>query len=287
MTTITVLSPAKVNLTLEVLGKRPDRYHEIRSIMQPVDLFDEVKIDVLDGTGIDIQTKGLKIPRGNRNLAWKAADIFIKESGLRAKVSIFIKKVIPAGAGLGGGSSNAAGVLVGLNKITKKLSQHDLNTLAPKIGADVAFFLGCRSALAEGIGEKITTIKDLPLFHYILINPEFEISTRDIYKQWDKLQTGATKRDDIGETIALFRKGEFPLRNDLEQPAIVLYPEIKILKELLLSLGIEATSMTGSGPTVFAVFREETEGLEIYNYLKTSTKYRVFYVKGLAGWHRL
>lgn len=287
MTMITLLSPAKVNLTLEVLGKRPDGYHEIRSIMQPVDLFDEVKIDLLDGTGIAIETKGPKIPRGNRNLAWKAADIYIKESGIRARVNIFIKKVIPAGAGLGGGSSNAAAVLVGLNKITKKLSQHDLDILSPKIGADVALFIGCRSAMAEGIGEKITTMKELPLFHYILINPGFEVSTRDIYNQWDKLQTGATRLGDIGETIALFRKGEFPLRNDLEQAATDLYPEIKTLKELLFSLGIEAASMTGSGPTVFAVFRQEREGLEIYNYLKTSTKYKVFYVKGMSGWHRL
>jgi 4-diphosphocytidyl-2-C-methyl-D-erythritol kinase len=287
MNTITLLSPAKVNLTLEVLGRRADGYHEIRSIMQPVDLFDEVKIDVLDGNGIAIETKGPKIPRGNRNLAWKAADMFIKESGLKAKVNIFIKKVIPAGAGLGGGSSNAASVLVGLSKITKKLSQHDLNSLSPKIGADVAFFIGCRSAIAEGIGEKITTIKDIPLFHYILINPGFEVSTRDTYKQWDKFQTEAKKLDDVGETATLFRMGRFPLRNDLEQPAIDLYPEIQTLKELLFSLGIEAASMTGSGPTVFAIFKDEKEGLDIYNYLKTSTKYKVFYVKGISGWHRL
>jgi 4-diphosphocytidyl-2-C-methyl-D-erythritol kinase len=287
MNTITLLSPAKVNLTLEVLGKRPDGYHEIRSVIQPVDLFDEVKIELLDGNGIDIETKGLKIPTGNRNLAWKAADIFIKESGLRAKVNIFIKKVIPAGAGLGGGSSNAASVLVGLNKLTKKLSQNDLNYLSPKIGADVAFFISCRSAIAEGTGEKITKIRDLPIFNYILINPGFEVSTRDIYKQWDTLQTGAKKLDNIQETISLLRMGKFSLRNDLEQAATDLYPEIKTLKELLFSLGIEAVSMTGSGPTVFAVFKEENEGLDIYNYLKTSTKYKVFCVKGISGWHRL
>ena len=287
MNTITLLSPAKVNLTLEVLGKRPDGYHEIRSIMQPVGLFDEVKIDVLDGNGIVIETKGPKIPTGNRNLAWKAADIFIRESGLRAKVSIFIKKVIPAGAGLGGGSSNAASVLVGLNKITEKLSQHDLMGISPKIGADVSFFINCRSAIAEGIGEKITTIRDLPLFDFILINPGFEVSTRDIYKQWDKSQPGAKKLGDIGETITLFRKGQFPLRNDLEQAAIGLYPEIKALEELLFNLGIEAASMTGSGPTVFAVFKEEKQALEIFNYLKASTKYKVFCVKGISGWHRL
>ncbi|MGB7292784.1 MAG: 4-(cytidine 5'-diphospho)-2-C-methyl-D-erythritol kinase, partial [Thermodesulfobacteriota bacterium] len=278
MNTITLLSPAKVNLTLEVLGNRADGYHEIRSIMQPVDLFDEVKIDVLDGNGIAIETEGRKIPTENRNLAWKAADIFIKESGLRAKVKIFIKKAIPVGAGLGGGSSNAASVLVGLNKISHKLSQHELNYLSPKIGSDVAFFINCRSAVAEGIGEKITTIKDLPLFNYILINPGFEVSTRDTYRQWDKFQPGAKKPDNIGETITCFRKGEFPLRNDLEQAAIDLYPEIKALKELLFNLGIEAASMTGSGPTVFAVFKEEKQTLDMYNYLKASTKYKVFCV---------
>ena len=287
MNTITLLSPAKVNLTLEVLGKRPDGYHEIRSIMQPVNLFDEVRIDILDGTGITIETKGPKMPRGNRNLAWKAADIFMIESGLKAKVNIFIKKAIPAGAGLGGGSSNAASVLVGINKITEKLSQQDLMDLSPKIGADVAFFIYCRSAVAEGIGEKITTIRDLPSFHYILINPGFEVSTRDTYKQWDKLQPGAKKPDNIEETISLFRKGQFALRNDLEPAAMNLYPEIRAQKELLFNLGTEAASMTGSGPTVFAVFKEETRALDIYNYLKSSTKYKVFHVKGISGWHRL
>ncbi len=287
MNTITLLSPAKVNLTLEVLGKRPDGYHEIRSIMQPVDLFDKVKIDVLEGNGIAIETKGLEIPAGNLNLAWKAADIFVKQSGLRARVNIFIKKAIPVGAGLGGGSSNAASVLVGLNKITEKLSQRDLMNLSPKIGADVAFFIGCRSALAEGIGETITMIKDLPLFNFILINPGFEASTPDVYKHWDRSQTEAKQPADIEKTITLFTKGEFPLRNDLEQPAIDLYPEINTLKELLLSLGAEAASMTGSGPTVFAVFKGGKEGLHIYNYLKTSTKHKVFHLKGISGWHRL
>ncbi len=287
MNTITLLSPAKINLTLEVLGKRPDGYHEIRSIMQPVDLFDEVRIDILDGTGITIETKGPKIPRGNRNLAWKAADIFIIESGLKAKVNVFVKKAIPAGAGLGGGSSNAASVLVGLNKLTGKLSEQDLNYISSKIGADVAFFINCRSAVAQGIGETITTIRDLPLFHYILVNPGFEVSTRDTYEQWDKLPPGAKKPDNIEETITLFRKGQFPLRNDLEQAAIDLYPEIKALKELLRNLGIEGASMTGSGPTVFAVFKEETQALDVYNYLKSSTKYKVFCVKGISGWHRL
>ncbi len=287
MNTITLLSPAKVNLTLEVLGKRADGYHEITSIMQPVDLFDEIKIDVLDGSGIAIETKGPEIPTGNRNLAWKAADIFIKQSGLRARVNIFVKKSIPVGAGLGGGSSNAASILVGLNKMTEKLSQRDLMNLSPTIGADVTFFIGCRSALAEGIGEKVTMIKDLPLFNYILINPGFEVSTLDIYRHWDKLQTGAKQPGNAEKTVALLSKGKFPLRNDLERPAIDLYPEINTLKELLLSLGAEAVSMTGSGPTVFAPFKEEKEGLDIYNYLKTSTKHKVFYVKGISGWHRL
>lgn len=287
MDTVTLLSPAKVNLTLEVLGIRPDGYHEIRSIIQPVDLFDEVKIELSDGDGIKIGSKGLKIPSGERNLAWTAADIFMKESGLRARVDIFIKKAIPVGAGLGGGSSNAASILVGLNKITKRLSNQDLVELSPKIGADVAFFIGCRSALAEGIGEKITPIRDLPLFSYVLVNPGFEVSTRDIYKRWDKFRTGESKPDNLMETTTLFRTGSFPLRNDLEQAAIDLYPEIKTLKDLLLSSGIEAVSMTGSGPTVFAVLKNEKEAIEINNYLKSGAKYRVFCVRGISGWHRL
>ncbi|MDA2917923.1 4-(cytidine 5'-diphospho)-2-C-methyl-D-erythritol kinase [Desulfobacterota bacterium AH_259_B03_O07] len=287
MNNITLLSPAKVNLTLEILGKRPDGYHEIRSIMQPVNIFDEIKIEIFDGVGIEIQSKGLKLPSGDENLAWRASDLFLKESRLSFKVRISIKKTIPLGAGLGGGSSNAGAVLVGLNKITKKLTQDELLKTSAKIGADVALFINCRSAIAEGIGEQITVIRDFPLFHYLIINPGFEVSTRKIYEQWEETDKEELRLENIENTISMFRNGKFPLWNDLEKAAIGVYPEIKQLKDRLIDIGARAVSMTGSGPTVFAAFKEKKEASIIYNYIKDSSKFKVYLVKGISGWHRL
>jgi 4-diphosphocytidyl-2-C-methyl-D-erythritol kinase len=287
MNSITLLSPAKINLTLEVLGKRPDGYHEIRSIVQPINLFDEVKIDIEDGKGIRIESTGLEIPRGNENLAWKAAELFLKESGLDLNVRLSIKKRIPLGAGLGGGSSNAAAVLVGMNRITKEFSENELIEFAPKIGADVALFINCQSAVIEGIGDKITIIRDFPLFYYVLLNPGFGTSTKRIYEFWDEIAKGDSIKTSIEDTISLFKDGRFPLMNDLEKAAMHLYPEIRSLKNRLLGMEVEAASMTGSGSTVFGVFRDEEVAKRVYDYMKDSSMFRVFLAQGISGWHRL
>ena len=251
MRSITLLSPAKVNLTLEVIRKRTDGYHEIRSIIQPVSLFDEVKVMLEEGEGIEIESTGTKIPLGEDNLAWKAADVFTKECVLKLKVRISISKRIPLGAGLGGGSGNAAAVLVGMNRLTKKLGEEDLFRLSPKIGADVAFFIRCRSSIAQGVGEKITLISSFPLFHYVLVNPGFEVPTKRVYELWDEMYGKTLEQDDLEHTISLFRRKQFPLRNDLENITSLIYPEVKGLKERMVSMGAESVSMTGSGPTVF------------------------------------
>jgi 4-diphosphocytidyl-2-C-methyl-D-erythritol kinase len=288
MNSITLLSPAKINLTLEVFGKRPDGYHEIRSIVQPVNLFDEVKIDIEDGEGIVIESKGLEIPGGKDNLAWKAAEVFLEESELNLDVKVSIRKRIPLGSGLGGGSGNAAAVLVGMNRMTKKISENELVKLAPKIGADVALFINCRSAVIEGIGEKITLIREFPLFYYVLLNPGFETSTRRIYEFWDEMaKEESLTRTNMEDTVSLFKEGQFPLSNDLEEPAMYLYPEIEALKERLLGMEVQAVSMTGSGSTVFGVFRDEEEAERIYDYLKDSGTFKVFLAQGISGWHRL
>jgi 4-diphosphocytidyl-2-C-methyl-D-erythritol kinase len=287
MKSITLLSPAKVNLTLEVREKRSDGYHEISSIMQPVNLFDEVQVEIEEGKGVEIQSSGLRVPRGEENLAWKAAEVFITESRINMKVKVSINKKIPLGAGLGGGSGNASAVLVGLNRITKGLSEDELLRLSPKIGADVAFFIHCRSAIAQGIGEKITLLNDFPLFYYILMKPFFEVSTKEVYEFFDRVDRKSLIGNDMESVISLFRKGEFPLRNDLEKPALMLYPEIEELKRRLIGMGVKAVSMTGSGPTVFGVFRNEKEAKTVYDYLKDSNAFKTFFVRGISGWHRL
>jgi len=292
MNSITLLSPAKINLTLEVLGPRSDGYHEIRTIMQPIDLFDHVEIEITDEGGIELSSTGIEIPSGNDNLAWKAADAFLKESGIDNGVKIFIRKSIPPGAGLGGGSGNAAAVLTGLNRLTGALSQQKLDSLAPALGADVPFFMRSVTALAEGIGEKITAIKNFPLFYYVLLVPNLHISTADVYKKWDDLnKTGVKEGVDAAaeEIIDRFRDAErdFPLRNDLEDPAAALHPELRAFKDILASLDAKDVLMTGSGSAVYALFTDEREALGIYDYLKTSPTFQVFFAKGIKGWHRI
>jgi 4-diphosphocytidyl-2-C-methyl-D-erythritol kinase len=291
MNSITLLSPAKINLTLEVLGSRSDGYHEIRTIMQPVDLFDHIEIEITDESGIELSSTGIEIPPGKDNLAWKAADVYLKESALESGVKIFIRKSIPPGAGLGGGSGNAAAVLTGLNRITGALSQQKLVNLAPALGADVPFFMRSVTALAEGIGEKITVIKNFPLFYYVLLVPSLHISTADVYRKWDDLnETGVKEGADAKEEIIdRFRDAErdFPLRNDLEAPAAALHPELRAFKDILASLDAKDVLMTGSGSAVYALFTDEHEALGIYDYLKTSPTFQVFFAKGIKGWHRI
>ncbi|MGI9553664.1 MAG: 4-(cytidine 5'-diphospho)-2-C-methyl-D-erythritol kinase, partial [Thermodesulfobacteriota bacterium] len=165
MNPITLLSPAKVNLTFEIYEKKPDGYHEIKSIMQPVNLFDHVKIEIEDGNEIFLNSRGIKIPNDESNLAYKAAQLYIEKSKIRKRINISIEKAIPVGSGLGGGSSNAAAVLVGLNRLLNALNENDLLEISPRLGADVAFFIRCKSAFVEGIGEKITPLIDFPLFY--------------------------------------------------------------------------------------------------------------------------
>ena len=288
MHSITLLSPAKINLTLEVIRKRQDGYHDIRSIVQPINLFDEVRIEVEKGDGITLESTRIEIPRGKENLAWRAAEVFLKECGVSLKIRIFIKKRIPVGAGLGGGSGNAAAVLVGINRITNKFSEDELIRFSSKVGADVPLFIHCRSSIIEGIGDKVTLISSFPLFYYVLLNPGFEVSTKRIYELWDEaFKEEGLIRDGIEHKISLFRRGEFPLINDLEKLAIAIYPEIKNLREKLISMDVEAVSMTGSGPTVFGVFNDEKGAKRIYEYFRDSSTFKVFFAQGILGWHRL
>ena len=288
MDSITLLSPAKINLTLEVIRKRQDGYHDIRSIVQPINLFDEVRIEVEEGDGITLESTGIEIPRGKENLAFKAAEVFLKECGISLKTRIFIKKRIPVGAGLGGGSGNAAAVLVGINRITNKFSEDELSRFSSKVGADVPLFIHCRGSIIEGLGDKVTLISSFPLFYYVLLNPGFEVSTKRIYKLWDEaFKDEILFREDIEDIIPLFRKGQFPLISDLEKVAMSLYPEIKTLKNKLMSMGVEAVSMTGSGPTVFGVFNDEKSAKRVYEYFRDSSTIKVFFAQGISGWHRL
>ena len=292
MSTITLLSPAKVNLTFEVLGKRNDGYHEIKSIMQPINLFDHVTVDVVEGSGIEIISKGIKVPEDETNLAYKAAAAFLDNYGQDHKINITLDKAIPVGSGLGGGSSNAAAVLVALSRILKTLDEKDLYEIAPTLGADVAFFIKCITASVEGIGERVSTLSNFPLFHYVVIYPKFEIPTKEVYENWDKINEGQVKdiseleREGINE---LFLNNDElpPVFSDLEEPAFRLYPVLRKYKQLLLSLEAKPVIISGSGSSLFAIFREDKEAKELYTYLITNSEFNTYLLKGIHGWHRI
>jgi 4-diphosphocytidyl-2-C-methyl-D-erythritol kinase len=277
-------SPAKVNLFLKVLGKRPDGYHELATLMQPVSLFDELEIAVSEGEGVSVVSDSAEAPGGQENLAFKAASVFLHGTAMRRRVEISVKKVIPVGAGLGGGSSDAATVLMALNEMTGIwLPDGALMEMAARIGSDVPFFILKSPALAFGRGEKLKRAI-LPELHYVLINPGFHVSTAWVYSS-----LGLTK---VSENNNLLYSYEVPasregvveaLENDLEAVTAKQYPELSGLKEMLKGAGALGTLMSGSGPTVFGVFHSRDEAERAYVSLVPEIKgaARIFLARGL------
>ncbi len=292
MDSITLLSPAKVNLTFEILGKREDGYHDIKSIMQPINLFDHVTVNVSEGNGIEIMSKGIKVPEDETNLAHKAAAAYLEKCGQDHKIEIILDKSIPVGSGLGGGSSNAAAVLIALNRLLKAVDEDVLFKIAPGLGADVAFFIRCITAYVEGIGEKVTSLPDFPLFNYVVIYPKFEVSTKEVYEKWDRLNDIIEKDSSDLETEGINEIFLNPLElppvfSDLEEPAFKMYPVLRKYKQLLLSLEAKPVIISGSGSSIFAIFREDAEAKELYKYLITNGDFNTYLLKGIHGWHRL
>ncbi len=247
--------PAKINLWLEVIRKRQDGYHDISSLMLPISVFDNISIDLRPGGGhISITCDSPEIPSDDRNLAWRAADLYVKSNNWKAGMDIHLQKLIPWGAGLGGGSSDAGGVLVALNSFFENpLPLGDLERLALSLGADVPFFLHSRPALATGIGEKLQFADKVPHYPLLLIKPPVSVPTGWIYQSL-KL----TK--DLPQ-IKLTSLSEHPwqlqhlIENDLESVTVPRFPVIAELKRWLIRQGALAASMSGSGPTVFGIFR--------------------------------
>jgi 4-diphosphocytidyl-2-C-methyl-D-erythritol kinase len=258
MTSIKLKAPCKVNYRLEVLRRRPDGYHDLRMIMQRVDLCDDITITLSDTPGVRVTCGSEGVPDGPGNIAWRAADALLSQSGRQTGLDIAIDKNIPVAAGLGGGSSDAATVLMGVNDLLGLgLSETELMAMGVKLGADVPFFIFKRTALAEGIGEVLTPLAAVPPAWLVLVNPRLPVSTAWVYQN---LQL--TNRDTIS-TIPLFfdtvRDLCAVLANDLESVTIGRYPVIREIKEQLLREGAVGALMSGSGPTVFGVFESETD----------------------------
>jgi 4-diphosphocytidyl-2-C-methyl-D-erythritol kinase len=265
-------SPAKVNLRLDILRGREDGYHELRTIFQKISLHDTLYFALKKKKGISITTNHPDLPIGKGNLVYQAAQSILKRSDYRGGVRIEMKKRIPLGAGLGGGSSNAATTLKALNQMLGlDLPKKELMGMGVKIGADVPFFFLEGSAIASGIGERLKKI-ELPGLWYVLIHPNFEVSTRWAYQNFV-----LTKRR------FHFKFHKFPktpeeisslLWNDLEEVVSKEYPEIGAMKKMLYSAGALGALMTGSGPTVFGIFSEKEDASKAYRKVKSMVRER-------------
>lgn len=252
---------AKINLGLEVLRKREDGYHDIRTLFQSISLYDEIEAEKLKDRRIIIAGTGEKIPCDERNLMHRAASVLQRRFSVNKGILFKIKKNIPIGKGLGGGSSNAAVALLLLNKLWEiKTDFVTLDAVAKQIGADVPYFLRGGFCLGTNRGDKIYPLKDLPCFYCLLIFPEFPISTAYIYSNHrvDSLTSG----DKESKIIKFLEKQIFSiLENDLEETIFRPYPQLADLKQILLKEGAEVSLVSGTGSTIFGIFssRQQAE----------------------------
>ena len=277
-----LFSPAKINLCLHVLGKRPDGYHELAMLMQSLDFGDTLQIELTDHPDeVLVDCSGVDLPIGDENIAAKAARRMLARSNMQVGVRIVIDKKIPVGAGLGGGSSNAATTLLGLNKLLDlRLSKQELMTEGVQLGADVPFFLFADKAWATGIGDQLQSVPPLPPVWYVLVNPGIFISTASVYQNLGltappiltKLPRFPTTVDDL---VAI-------LENDLERVTIDRYPLLAEIKGKLVELGAKGALMSGSGSTLFGVFAEEMQAQAAAEILRTNINWWIITTKPLS-----
>lgn len=258
---ITIKAPAKLNLTLDVLGRREDGYHELASVMQTVSLFDKLTVSVAKAprTAVKVKSNRFYLPSDEKNTAFVAASELLKAVGISAEVDISIKKRIPVGAGLGGGSSDAAAVLVALNSLLAlRMSTDELIAIAAGIGADVPFLLLGGTALARGIGEKLTPLPTLKDVYFVLCKPKASVSTKALFAAYD-LAPSAYHPDTAAAVSAVERGDRAALcsciGNSLEAVSSALLPSIAQLRAAVEATGAEAAAMTGSGSAVFGIYR--------------------------------
>jgi 4-diphosphocytidyl-2-C-methyl-D-erythritol kinase len=272
METLHLESPAKVNLRLEILKKREDGYHELRTVLQKINLHDLLHFSLKKEKGLSITTDHPNLPVGKRNLVYQAVQSILKKSDYQGGVLVKIEKRIPLGAGLGGGSSNAANALKAMNQLLKiNLPKRELMRMGLEIGADVPFFFFNGAAIASGIGEQLKKI-ELPELWYVLIYPNFEVSTRWVYQNF--LLTKRQFHFNLHKLLRTPQEISRILWNDLEEVVLREYPQIGVMKKMLYAAGALGTSMTGSGPTVFGVFSEEGGASEAYKKIKKMVRGR-------------
>ena len=253
---------AKINLGLDVLGKREDGYHEVRMIMQTIRMYDQLDMRKSVEPGIHLTTNKKYIPVDENNLVWRAAKLMMDTCGIIEGVSIHLHKVIPVAAGMAGGSSDAAATLVGMNRLFHcGLSKEKLMELGVQIGADVPYCVLRGTALAEGIGEKLTVLPPMPDCWILIGKPGISVSTKYVYTTLD-LNTDTVHPDIDGMKKALEDGNLYGITermgNVLQDVTIPAYPEVERIKEQMKTLGAVNAMMSGSGPTVFGIFDQRS-----------------------------
>ncbi|MGL4570283.1 MAG: 4-(cytidine 5'-diphospho)-2-C-methyl-D-erythritol kinase [Clostridium sp.] len=266
---------AKINIALDVIGKREDGYHLLRMIMQGIDLYDEITIEKIE-KGITISCNKPYVPKDERNLAYKAAKLFMDKFNIKSGISIDINKNIPVSAGLAGGSTDCAAVLKLMNKMfNKNLSDKELMGLGVKLGADVPYCINGGTALCEGVGEVITQLKPFKDKILVLVKPPFGVSTKGVYQEFDLSKVvfhpnvEGLMKNMANDNIGYVSKN---MKNLLENVTLLKYKEIIGIKQAMMECGALGSMMSGSGPTVFAFFEDMVKAQKCYETMKKKYK---------------
>ncbi|MGN0157976.1 MAG: 4-(cytidine 5'-diphospho)-2-C-methyl-D-erythritol kinase [Brotaphodocola sp.] len=264
----------KINLGLDVLRRRENGYHDVRMIMQTVGIFDQIDLIRNDQSGIRVETNLHYLPTNESNLAYQAAKLLMDEFQIREGITIKLKKYIPIAAGMAGGSSNAAAVLFGINKMFQLgLSMQDLMERGVKIGADVPFCIMRGTALSEGIGEILTPLPAVPQCHVLIAKPAISVSTKFVYENLNVNSLPPQQHPDIDAIMEGIREQDIRkiadnLGNILETVTIREYPIIQTIKDQMLADGAIGSLMSGSGPTVFGLFTGLQAAQDAYENLR-------------------
>jgi len=273
---IKVFSPAKINLFLHITGKRPDGYHNLLSLICCINLYDTLYIN-LGADKTSITCTHPEVPLDKTNIAIKAASTFLKAINIDEAVKIHIKKQIPVGAGLGGGSSNAAAVLLALNHYYDyHFSMDELISMGLSLGADVPFLIFRKPAIVSGIGEKLEPFYGLSNRQLLLIYPSLSISTAEVFKKYDLRLTKTKNKIKINSFVKNESEIESLLWNDLEKVTASEYSEIYDVKKALLSQGAQGVLMTGSGSAVFGLFSDSIKAKKAHDALLHNMNWQLF-----------
>ena len=283
-----IIAPAKINLCLSVIGKRDDGYHELESVMQKLELADVITIEISEGHGITLSCSDSKLPVNEDNLAWQAARKFLDHHAIQCQVNLHLEKNIPVSAGLGGGSSDAAAVLLALDDLLQaNTGEYQLLKIALELGADVSFFIKSYPAsFATGIGEKLISVPGITDCVVLLVNPGFPVSTKWVFDNFALTTKGnpyiLAPEKDCQSTIYsgpwggdLLQAGSDVFFNDLETVTATRYPEIGTIKRRMIDDGAEIALMSGSGPTLFAIFKNRDQAQDSFE------KFRRIYGPGV------